>query len=197
MKVVINTMKLSKTRKAIIGLVLLALVVGTAFGTMFVIWTRTPSLVVYAQYYDAYLVSPNVNAIAEGKANAELTSWVRTVGNDHDYKIAIILSTMNQIDVGKLTVLIDNIDPAFTITMKSVDLVTIAFSGSSWGISSSVNLAVGQPLGTEVSFNKADVTLWTAGINPKSAVIISLEELQVAPYGSQTMPLATTINLGA
>lgn len=177
-----------------IALMLATVSIGYA---MFVLWSRQPTLLVSNQLYTAELYQPTVNVIADKSVVA--TQWSRQP-DDHHYQIAILVDAMNQIDTGILTVVVPDLNTTLTsLNISSVDVWTIHFSGSVWSITSTLNVATNQPLGTPISIAKSDV-LYDTGINPpntdKRAIIVTLSEYQLVPTTEPSTLYATTIELG-
>lgn len=187
-----------KRRLLIVALAFVA-VVGVAFGAMFVLWSRQPTLLVSNQLYTAELFQPTVNVVADKSVVA--TQWYRQP-DDHHYQIAIVIDEMNQIDSGILSITVPNLNSTLTsLNISSVDVWTVYFDGSLWQVGNVQNLAANQPLGTPITILKTDVVYLSAGTShngytDKRAIIITLSEYQLVPTTEPTTNYNTVIELG-
>jgi hypothetical protein len=163
------------------------------------LWTRSPTMLVYCKFYEAWLSENIVDCI--NPSSHVVNYWNRSTTNDHEYHIVLTITKMNQVDNGILTVTAQDVPAYLTVNISRVEIIYVWQPSGAGGLFKT--LASNVPLGTQINFTKPDAIQYRQGpgdnmnFDEYHCIVITLLEYQVSDsFGVSTVNVNTTINLG-
>jgi hypothetical protein len=191
-------------RKLLLAIIAILAICGVAFGAYLVLWTRTPTILITTQQYQARLLSGTQdipNMIAEASSfPPEATTLSRTPTNDHEYRAVIVFDNVIQIDTVTLRLSVPDIPVYISTNISSINLVTVQYNGSpNWEVVSSTNIASNIAANSTVTFPKTgaiyDTGIMHMGFTQKVGLVILFSEYQIAPTTDTSATLHPSFDL--